>query len=320
MDKHSIGKTISALRKSKGWTQVELAEQLNISDKTVSKWESEAGYPELTMFPLIADLFGVSIDYLMTGKEMPAEIITMSKAELCAKNDDISMLDQIDQNHIDESGHNLAYYVSKYESINVYNQCNDLKMDLITNIKMALIANNISRLERYHIDDRLDSIKLQFIKNIADDLEIEFAYREADKQAYALRQEALKKENMLKRACIKHSVGDNLVNIYFQPCSDDYDHTDIFLYIPEKTEETTTGGRYGPVKKENILSWVLIMKAGAEKGMFFKSITGLAYGRYAFIAKQFDKNNNLLVETDYIEFRIEKQYYFFGDQGNICVI
>lgn len=73
------------LRKSKGWTQVELAEQLNISDKTVSKWESEAGYPELTMFPLIADLFGVSIDYLMTGKEMPAEIITMSKAELCAK-------------------------------------------------------------------------------------------------------------------------------------------------------------------------------------------------------------------------------------------
>ncbi len=151
MDKHSIGKTISALRKSKGWTQVELAEQLNISDKTVSKWESEAGYPELTMFPLIADLFGVSIDYLMTGKEMPAEIITMSKAELCAKNDDISMLDQIDQNHIDESGHNLAYYVSKYESINVYNQCNDLKMDLITNIKMALIANNISRLERYHI-------------------------------------------------------------------------------------------------------------------------------------------------------------------------
>ncbi|HIV63990.1 MAG TPA: hypothetical protein H9693_04455 [Firmicutes bacterium] len=169
-------------------------------------------------------------------------------------------------------------------------------------------------------DDRIDSIKLQFIKNIADDLEIEFVYREADKQAYALRQEALKKENMLKRACIKHSVGDNLVNIYFQPCSDDYDHTDIFLYIPEKTEETTTGGRYGPVKKENILSWVLIMKAGAEKGMFFKSITGLAYGRYAFIAKQFDKNNNLLVETDYIEFRIEKQYYFFGDQGNICVI
>lgn len=47
MNKHSIGKTIAELRKAKGWTQVELAERLNISDKAVSKWESEAGYPEI---------------------------------------------------------------------------------------------------------------------------------------------------------------------------------------------------------------------------------------------------------------------------------
>ena len=45
MNKHSIGKTIAELRKAKGWTQIELAERLNISDKAVSKWESEAGYP-----------------------------------------------------------------------------------------------------------------------------------------------------------------------------------------------------------------------------------------------------------------------------------
>ena len=43
MSKHSIGKTIATLRKAKGWTQVELAEKLNVSDKAVSKWESEAG-------------------------------------------------------------------------------------------------------------------------------------------------------------------------------------------------------------------------------------------------------------------------------------
>lgn len=90
MNKHSIGKTIAELRKAKGWKQVELAERLNISDKAVSKWESETGYPEITMFPKLADLFGVSIDYLMTGKKVQPEIITMSKAELCAKNDDIT--------------------------------------------------------------------------------------------------------------------------------------------------------------------------------------------------------------------------------------
>ena len=62
MNKHSIGKTIAELRKAKGWTQIELAERLNISDKAVSKWESEAGYPEITMFPQLANLFEGSID------------------------------------------------------------------------------------------------------------------------------------------------------------------------------------------------------------------------------------------------------------------
>lgn len=68
MDEHSIGKTIARLRKSKGWTQVELAEKLNVSDKAVSKWESESGLPEISQFPTLAKLFDVSIDYLMMGK------------------------------------------------------------------------------------------------------------------------------------------------------------------------------------------------------------------------------------------------------------
>lgn len=68
MDEHSIGKTIASLRKSKGWTQVELAEKLNVSDKAVSKWESKSGLPEISQFPTLAKLFDVSIDYLMMGK------------------------------------------------------------------------------------------------------------------------------------------------------------------------------------------------------------------------------------------------------------
>lgn len=66
---HSIGKTIAKMRKANGWTQVALAEKLNVSDKTVSKWESEGGLPELSQLPVLSQIFGVSIDYLMTGKE-----------------------------------------------------------------------------------------------------------------------------------------------------------------------------------------------------------------------------------------------------------
>ncbi len=81
MSEHSIGKTIASLRKSKGWTQVELAEKLNVSDKAVSKWESEAGFPEISQLPALANLFGVTIDYIMTGKTAEKERILNSKAK-----------------------------------------------------------------------------------------------------------------------------------------------------------------------------------------------------------------------------------------------
>ncbi|MBQ9084541.1 MAG: helix-turn-helix domain-containing protein [Clostridia bacterium] len=69
MDSISIGKTIAALRHRKGLTQSELAEKLNVSNKAVSKWESGQGYPDISLFPVIASLFGVSIDYLMLNKK-----------------------------------------------------------------------------------------------------------------------------------------------------------------------------------------------------------------------------------------------------------
>ena len=64
---HSVGQVIATLRKGKGWTQVELAEKLGVTDKAVSKWETDGGIPDTPLFPVIADLFGVTTDYLHTG-------------------------------------------------------------------------------------------------------------------------------------------------------------------------------------------------------------------------------------------------------------
>lgn len=69
MDPKTIGNTIAYLRKKSGMTQIDLAAALGISNKTISKWESGQGYPDITFFPLIASLFGVSIDYLMLGEK-----------------------------------------------------------------------------------------------------------------------------------------------------------------------------------------------------------------------------------------------------------
>lgn len=81
MNDHSIGKTIATLRKANGWTQVELAQKLNVSDKAVSKWESEAGFPEISQLPILAKLFDVSIDYLMTGKDNAVPLDDMDSAK-----------------------------------------------------------------------------------------------------------------------------------------------------------------------------------------------------------------------------------------------
>jgi len=68
MDAKDIGLSIARLRKKCGLTQVELAAKLNISDKAVSRWESGNGFPEITQFPALAAIFGVTVDYLMTGR------------------------------------------------------------------------------------------------------------------------------------------------------------------------------------------------------------------------------------------------------------
>ena len=68
MDKKSVGANIERLRRQNRMTQIELAQLLSVSNKTISKWETGGGFPDVTFFPELARIFGVSIDYLMTGE------------------------------------------------------------------------------------------------------------------------------------------------------------------------------------------------------------------------------------------------------------
>lgn len=60
-----IAKNIAELRKNNGMTQAEFAEKLNYSDKAVSKWERGESVPDIATMKQMADLFGVTIDYLL---------------------------------------------------------------------------------------------------------------------------------------------------------------------------------------------------------------------------------------------------------------
>ena len=74
MEAKTIGKFITALRKANGMTQKDLAEKLNVSDKTISRWERDEGAPDLSMIPVIAEIFNVTCDELLRGeRKSPAE-------------------------------------------------------------------------------------------------------------------------------------------------------------------------------------------------------------------------------------------------------
>ena len=56
---------IKELREEKGYTQKELADLMQVSFQTISKWETGANYPDITHIPKLADIFGVSAGVLL---------------------------------------------------------------------------------------------------------------------------------------------------------------------------------------------------------------------------------------------------------------
>lgn len=71
VNRNTIGGFLAALRKAKGMTQQEVADRLNVSNKTISKWERDEGYPELTAIPALAELFEVTSDEILRGERIP---------------------------------------------------------------------------------------------------------------------------------------------------------------------------------------------------------------------------------------------------------
>ena len=67
MDLAKNGLLIRTLRKSKGLTQKDLAERLGVVPKTVSKWETGQGFPDVSIISSLADVFGVSERILLSG-------------------------------------------------------------------------------------------------------------------------------------------------------------------------------------------------------------------------------------------------------------
>lgn len=220
------------------------------------------------------------------------------------------------QKEVLKKGHFYYTYVNSGEiEINVLdNDIIDIKQNEninIVNYKLCIDNNAVEKVyaiknkkeneialsnDRFVLDidfnNRIDAIKLIFKENIVDDLLLKIQYIEADKEKYYAKVEQEKQEERKRQleenAKIGSATGRDLVNIYFQPCCEDYASTIIFLYHEKWDKE-----RY------------LIGKYKVKDDFFFQSITGLAYGNYCYQLAQYDKNGNELFRTEQHLFDIE---------------
>ena len=218
------------------------------------------------------------ITYVLKGKETPCfanEKITITQDE------DITIT-------------KYALNISNKSIDNAFAILNGKEEKLVESIDPVYSSTKSGKQKRFSIEldfeKRIEYLKIVFVDNIADDLIIPIVYAEANKEQYYAKKEKEHKDGLLKKADIKVSTGADLVNIYFQPCSEDYARTEIILYKNDR----------------------MLAKYKVDEEVFFKSINSLAYGKYEFVLKQIDKSNSILFETSKIDFRIAPPFFGRG--------
>ncbi len=102
MDNQKFGQFILKLRKEKGWTQLELAEKLNVTDKAVSKWERGVGFPDIKMIEPLAEVLDVSVFEIMRSERIPDQSVPMENAAEAINNviDVVSFQRKIERRNI----------------------------------------------------------------------------------------------------------------------------------------------------------------------------------------------------------------------------
>lgn len=80
MDNQKFGAFIASIRKEKGWTQLELAKKIKVTDKAVSKWERGLGFPDIQTMEPLAEALGVSLVELMRSERLAENQVSAAHA------------------------------------------------------------------------------------------------------------------------------------------------------------------------------------------------------------------------------------------------
>lgn len=142
-------------------------------------------------------------------------------------------------------------------------------------------------LANINLDKRPEKLKLIIPNGVCDDIIINIDYNIISEEEYWKIQNS--PETLRKNMAVTFRTGQNLVNIYWKHAKENVValvRIDLYMGTPSSNQ--------------------LMGKYKVSDEVFFKAIDGLAYGKYCFKVLQFDKDNNEIASTDYIEFSLDK--------------
>jgi hypothetical protein len=141
-------------------------------------------------------------------------------------------------------------------------------------------------------DDRATAIRLHFKNDLADPLTLAIHYQESDKEAFDEEVEKTRVADLVKAMNVRVTTGESLVNVMFSEASSNVAKTIVTLYMRDNQNGRSLMGTF-PV----------------EKGMMFKSISGLAFGRYSIKVAQVDAKDQFIAASDYVDVELRQPNY-----------
>ena len=85
MDQKKIGSFLKQLRNEKQITQEALAEKLNVSNRTVSRWETGTNLPDISLLAELAEFYGVTISEIVDGERKEEKPVNTEEKEMAMK-------------------------------------------------------------------------------------------------------------------------------------------------------------------------------------------------------------------------------------------
>lgn len=162
MDCNKIGKLILNLRKEKNMTQKEIADAMNISDKTISKWERGLGCPDVSLLSDLSKLLGVNIEKILLGDLNPndADGGNMKRIKFYVCSNCGNITSNTGQAEISCCGRKLEPLIAKPEDDNHSIRVDEIENDYYITIPHEMKKSHYISFVAYVMYDRVLLIKL----------------------------------------------------------------------------------------------------------------------------------------------------------------